>query len=193
MTVSTIDVNEIFTEITVNDEYERFMEFVENNIRISHLVEGKIPLTLNDFQIELAKYYFDNKHTIAKSERQSGKTTVGALICLWFAMFHPNSTILVVTDKSIMYGEIINTIKYFYESIDNASTAKIPVFKYDKSSIEFANGSKIVGRVLNKDVSRGLSVQMLYMDEVGTKISNEVRVPLLWSMSKNGKSLSLYS
>ena len=51
--------------------------------------------------------------------RQMGKTTVAAGYLLWFAMFKPDSTILVAAHKAAGSQEIMQRIRYAYESIQS--------------------------------------------------------------------------
>ena len=71
--------------------------------------------------------------------RQMGKTTVAAGYLLWFAMFKPDSTILVAAHKAAGAQEIMQRIRYAYESIPNHIRAG--VVEYNKGSITFDNGS----------------------------------------------------
>ena len=47
--------------------------------------------------------------------RQTGKTTCAAPYLLWYAMFVPDSTILVAAHKHTGAQEIMQRIRYAYE------------------------------------------------------------------------------
>ena len=47
--------------------------------------------------------------------RQSGKTTTAAGYLLWYAMFHPDQTILIAAHKYTGAQEIMQRIRYGYE------------------------------------------------------------------------------
>ena len=74
--------------------------------------------------------------------RQSGKTTTAACYLLWFAMFHPDQTILIAAHKYTGAQEIMQRIRYGYELCPNHVRAG--VINYNKGSMEFENGSRIV-------------------------------------------------
>ena len=74
--------------------------------------------------------------------RQTGKSTTAAGYLLWYAMFVPDSTILVAAHKYTGAQEIMQRIRYAYELCPNHIRAGAT--SYNKNSLEFENGSRIV-------------------------------------------------
>ena len=90
-------------------------------------------------------------------------TTVAAGYLLWKAMFTPDATILVTANKLNQALEIMDRIRFAYENLPNHIRAGIT--EYNKGTVAFDNGSKIVARATSSDAGRGLSITLLYLDE----------------------------
>ena len=88
-------------------------------------------------------------------------TAVGYL--LWYAMFVDNSTILIAAHKYTGAQEIMQRLRYAYETCPDHIRAGVT--SYNKQSIEFENGSRIVAQTTTETTGRGMSVSMLYCDE----------------------------
>ena len=86
--------------------------------------------------------------------RQMGKTTVAAGYLLWYAMFKPDSTILVAAHKAAGAQEIMQRIRYAYESVPDHIRAGVT--EYNKGSISFDNGSRIVSATTTENTGRGM-------------------------------------
>ena len=69
--------------------------FMVNHMRIQHPTRGGIDFEPYDYQLDLIENYNNNRFSINMLGRQMGKTTVAAGYLLWYAMFKPDSTILV--------------------------------------------------------------------------------------------------
>jgi hypothetical protein len=92
--------------------------------------------------------------------RQTGKTTTAAGYLLWYAMFVPDSTILIAAHKYTGAMEIMNRIRYAYELCPDFIRAGVT--SYNKQSIEFDNGSRIVAQTTTETTGRGMSLSLLY-------------------------------
>lgn len=123
-----------------------------------------------DYQKEMIESFLNNKNSILLTARQMGKTTVAAAYLLWYAMFHPNQTVLVMGNNQAAALEIMSRVRYSYEEcpdyIREATT------DYNKLEIRFANKSRIVSRATTSGAARGLSVNLLYLDEFAFVLPN---------------------
>lgn len=90
----------------------------------------------------------------------SHNTTCAAAYILWRAMFVPDSTILITANKLVQALEIMDRIRFTYENLPNHIRAGVT--EYNKGSIAFDNGSRIVSRATASDAGRGLSISLLY-------------------------------
>ncbi|RYD64333.1 MAG: hypothetical protein EOP83_09995 [Verrucomicrobiaceae bacterium] len=139
------------------------MYFMRTFMKIQHPIKGAIPFEPYPFQERLIRGFHENRFCIALTARQCGKTTCAAGYLLWRAMFSPDTTILIVANNFNGALEIMSRVKYAYENVPNHIRAG--VVEFNKSSITFDNGSRIVSRATSPDAARGLSITLLYCDE----------------------------
>jgi hypothetical protein len=90
-------------------------------------------------------------------------TTCAQGYILWRAMFVPDSTILITANTYNMALEIMERIRYAYENVPNH--IRDGVREYNKGSIVFSNGSRIISRATTPNAGRGLSISLLFIDE----------------------------
>ena len=74
--------------------------FMENYVRIVSLDEGLVPFEMYDFQKKIVQTIHNNRFTICKLPRQSGKSTTTVSYLLHYALFNPNSNIAILANKS---------------------------------------------------------------------------------------------
>jgi hypothetical protein len=160
---------EKFTEQQINDVLmcadptDGFLYFSKHFFHIQHSVKGKLLFQPFDYQVNLLNCYHDHRFNINMLPRQSGKTTCASAYLLWFAMFHPDQTILVAAHKYTGAQEIMQRIRYGYELCPDFIRAG--VVSYNKGSIEFDNGSRIVSQTTTGTTGRGMAISLLYADE----------------------------
>ena len=68
--------------------------FMENYVRIVPLDEGLVPFKMYPFQKKIVETIHDNRFTICKLPRQSGKSTTTISYLLHYALFNSNSCLL---------------------------------------------------------------------------------------------------
>lgn len=105
----------------------------------------------------------DHLFLCGKTMIPTHNTTCAAAYLLWRAMFTPDFTILIAANKFVQAMEIMDRIRYSYENLPNWIRAG--VVEYNKGTMKFDNGSKIVSRATSPDAGRGLSISLLYLDE----------------------------
>ena len=116
--------------------------FMDNFFFIQHPTRGKMLYHPFDYQKRLIATYHNYRYSISLMPRQTGKSTSAAGYLLWYAMFVPDSTILVAAHKYTGAQEIMQRIRYAYELCPNHIRAGAT--SYNKNSLEFENGSRIV-------------------------------------------------
>jgi Terminase large subunit, T4likevirus-type, N-terminal/Terminase RNaseH-like domain len=137
--------------------------FMKNFFYIQHPVKGQLLFAPFEYQDRLVASYHNNRFNVNMLPRQSGKTTCAAGYLLWYAMFVPNSTILIAAHKYTGSQEIMQRVRYAYELCPNH--IRCGVTSYNKGSIEFDNGSRIVSATTTENTGRGMSISLLYCDE----------------------------
>lgn len=90
----------------------------------------------------------------------SHNSTTAAGYLFWYAMFKPNQTILIAAHKASGAMEIMHRIRYAYEMCPDF--IRPGVTSYNKGSIEFDNGSRIIAQATTENTGRGLSISLLY-------------------------------
>lgn len=138
--------------------------FLENYFYLQHPTKGRMLFKLYDFQKELLAKYNGYRLSINMCSRQLGKTQTAAGYLLWKAMFVPDQTILVASNKYSGAAEILQRIRFGYENVPDFIRAG--VVTYNKGSLEFDNGSRIVGATTTETTGRGMSISLLYLDEL---------------------------
>ena len=164
--------------------------FMVNHMRIQHPTRGGIDFVPFDYQLDLVENYNNNRFSINMLGRQMGKTTVAAGYLLWYAMFKPDSTILVAAHKQSGASEIMQRIRYAYESIPDYIRAGVS--EYNKTSLTFDNGSRIVASTTTENTGRGMSLTLVYLDEfafVPPRIAAEFWTSLSPTLSTGGKCI----
>lgn len=164
--------------------------FLENFFYIQHPVKGKLKYSPFDYQRRLIESYHNNRFNVNLLPRQSGKTTTAAGYLLWFAMFVPDSTILIAAHKYTGAQEIMQRIRYAYELCPDH--IRCGVKSYNKQSIDFDNGSRIIAQTTTETTGRGLSLSLLYADEfafVPPNVASEFWTSISPTLATGGKAI----
>jgi hypothetical protein len=164
--------------------------FMRNFFFIQHPVRGKLKFEPFDYQNRLVSSYHDNRFNVNMLPRQSGKTTCAAGYLLWYAMFVPNSTILIAAHKFTGSQEIMQRVRYAYELCPDH--IRCGVTSYNKGSIEFDNGSRIVSTTTTGNTGRGMSISLLYCDEfafVPPEIATEFWTSISPTLATGGRAI----
>ena len=164
--------------------------FIENYCWIQHPTKGRLIFALFDYQKELIDAYHNNRYSIALISRQMGKSTAAAAYLLWYSMFNPDQTILIAAHKYSGAQEIMQRIRFAYEHIPNFIRAGVTA--YNKGSLEFDNGSRIIAQATTDNTGRGLSISLAYLDEfafVRPNIAREFWTALSPTLSTGGKCI----
>ena len=164
--------------------------FMDNFFHIQHPTKGKMLYHPYEYQRRLIENYHNNRFSISLMPRQTGKSTSAAGYLLWYAMFVPDSTILIAAHKYLGAQEIMQRIRYAYELCPNHIRAGAT--SYNKGSIEFDNGSRIVSQTTTENTGRGMSITLLYLDEfafVRPNIASEFWTSITPTLSTGGKAI----
>lgn len=166
------------------------MYFMDNFFYIQHPTKGKMVYHPFEYQRRLIENYHMNRFSISLMPRQTGKSTSAAGYLLWYAMFVPDATILVAAHKYLGAQEIMQRIRYAYELCPNHIRAGAT--SYNKGSLEFDNGSRIVSQTTTENTGRGMSITLLYLDEfafVRPTIATEFWTSITPTLSTGGKAI----
>ena len=137
--------------------------FIQNYVRIVSLDEGLVPFKMYDFQKDMVGTIHNNRFTICKLPRQSGKSTTIVSYLLHYALFNPNCNIAILANKSSTARDILGRLQLAYENIPKF--LQQGVLNWNKGSIELENGSKIVAAATSSSAIRGGSYNIIFLDE----------------------------
>ena len=92
-----------------------------------------------------------------------GKSITVCAYLLWYLLFHPEQTVAILANKGATAREMLSRITTMLENV--------PFFlqpgtkALNKGSIDFENNSRIIASATTTSSIRGLSVNLLYLDE----------------------------
>ena len=176
--------------LACSDPDNGYLYFAKHFFFIQHPVKGKMLFEPYEYQERLLQSYHDFRFNINMLPRQSGKTTCASAYLLWFAMFHPDQTILVAAHKYTGSQEIMQRIRYGYELCPDY--IRSGVVSYNKGSIDFDNGSRIVSATTTGNTGRGMSISLLYCDEfafVQPNIATEFWTSISPTLATGGRAI----
>jgi len=96
--------------------------------------------------------------------RQSGKSVTISTYLLWKAITTPNINIGIAANVQKLAMEVLDKIKNIFLELPIWMKPGIKV--WNKGSIEFENGTRILTSATNGDAFRGFTINILYVDEV---------------------------
>lgn len=172
------------------DPITGYKYFMDNFFYIQHPTRGAMQYHPYDYQEELIDVYHNYRYAIALMGRQMGKTVSAAGYLLWYAMFVPDSTILIAANKQTSASEIMVRVRYAYENCPDH--IRSGVTEYNKFSISFENGSRIVSATTTLTTGRGMSISLLYLDEfafVPPTIAKEFWTSISATLATGGKCI----
>jgi len=164
--------------------------FLDHFFYIQHPTKGKMLYHPFEYQKKLIHTYHNYRYSISMMPRQTGKSTSAAGYLLWYAMFKPDSTILIAAHKYTGSQEIMQRIRFAYELCPDHIRAGVT--SYNKGSIDFENGSRIVSATTTENTGRGMSITLLYCDEfafVRPTIAQEFWTSISPTLATGGKAI----
>jgi hypothetical protein len=105
----------------------------------------------------------NNRFTICKLPRQSGKSTTIVSYLLHYVLFNPNTNVAILANKSSTARDILGRLQLAYENIPKF--LQQGVLNWNKGNIELENGSKVVAAATSSSAIRGGSYNIIFLDE----------------------------
>ena len=123
-----------------------------------------------DFQKEMVGTFHNNRFTICKLPRQSGKSTIMISYLLHYALFNPNVNIAILANKAAVARDLLSRLQLAYEHLPK--WLQQGVMSWNKGSLELENGSKILASSTSASAVRGGSYNIIFLDEFAYVPSN---------------------
>ena len=148
-------------------EYAKCMKdpayFARKYIKVISLDKGLVPFDLYPYQEKMFHHFNDNRFSVVLACRQSGKSISSVVYLLWYACFHPEKNIAILANKGATAREMLARVTL---ALENLPFFLQPGCKaLNKGSIEFSNNSKIMASATSGSSIRGLSINLLFLDE----------------------------
>ena len=149
------------------EEYAKCMNdpmyFIQTYIKIVSLDEGLVPFKLYDFQKEMVGTFHNNRFTICKLPRQSGKSTTIIAYLLHYVLFNPTVNVAILANKAATARDLLGRLQLAYENLPK--WLQQGVMTWNKGSLELENGSKILASSTSASAVRGGSYNIIFLDE----------------------------
>lgn len=139
--------------------------FIDTYCQIQHPVQGSIRFALRPYQKRIVAALAGNRLSIVLAPRQIGKSWIAGAFLLWYAMFHFEKTVLVASNKNDNAMEMIHRCKFMYEHVPHWLKCGLMDDGWNKHSLSFDNGSRIISQATSENTGRGLSISLLFLDE----------------------------
>ena len=137
--------------------------FAKNHVKIVSLDEGLVQFSPYDFQEKLINNFHNNRFNICKMPRQTGKSTTSVAYLLHYAVFNDNVNIGILANKAATARDLLGRLQTAYENLPK--WMQQGVLSWNKGSLELENGSKILAASTSASAVRGMSFNILFLDE----------------------------
>ncbi len=137
--------------------------FTKKYVKIVSLDEGLVNFKPYHFQEELIKNFHENRFNICKMPRQTGKSTTVVAYLLHYVVFNDSVNIGILANKAATARELLARLQTAYENLPKWMQQGI--ISWNKGSLELENGSKILAASTSASAVRGMSFNILFLDE----------------------------
>ena len=137
--------------------------FIENYLKIVTIDKGLVPFEMYDFQREMVDKFHENRFTICKLPRQSGKSTIIVSYLLHYVLFNDNVNVAILANKSSTARDLLGRLQLAYEHLPK--WMQQGVLNWNKGSLELENGSRIVAASTSSSAVRGSTFNIIFLDE----------------------------
>jgi len=131
----------------------------------------------------------DSGHVILNCSRQSGKSTMAALLALHRTLYHPGSLVLVLAPSLRQSQELFAKIEGFYHTLGRP----VPAYGERRLSLELGNGSRIVTLPGTEKTVRGYSGATLLVVDEAARVDDDLYYAVRPMLAVSGGSLMMLS
>ncbi len=137
--------------------------FAKQHVKIVSLDEGLTSFKPYDFQEKLIKNFHEKRFNICKMPRQTGKSTTCISYLLHYLLFNDSVNIGILANKAATARELLGRLQTAYENVPK--WMQQGVLSWNRGSLELENGSKILAASTSASAVRGMSFNILFLDE----------------------------
>ena len=134
--------------------------FCSKYVKVKTLDKGIMPFELYDYQQKFVRAIHDNRFTISKWPRQSGKSTsVIGYICHYITFNQSVSVAILANRLKTAKDELYSKLQMAYENLP--PFLQQGVVEWNKTSLKLENGSRVKCDATSSDAIRGGSFNFL--------------------------------
>ena len=137
--------------------------FIKKYLKIVTIDKGLVPFDMYKFQEKMVDTFHENRFSICKLPRQSGKSTIIVSYLLHYVLFNENVNIAILANKSSTARDLLGRLQLAYEHLPK--WMQQGVINWNKGSLELENGSKIVAASTSSSAVRGSTFNIIFLDE----------------------------
>jgi len=137
--------------------------FAQQHVKIVTLDAGLQPFKPYDFQEGLINKFHEHRFNICKMPRQTGKSTTVISYLLHYLLFNDSVNIGILANKAATARELLGRLQTAYENVPK--WMQQGVLSWNRGSLELENGSKILAASTSASAVRGMSFNILFLDE----------------------------
>ena len=137
--------------------------FAEKYVKIVSLDEGLTAFKPYHFQKKLIKNFHESRFNICKMPRQTGKSTTCVAYLLHYVVFNDSVNVGILANKAATARELLGRLQTAYENLPKWMQQGI--ISWNRGSLELENGSKILAASTSASAVRGMSFNILFLDE----------------------------
>ena len=141
---------------------EDLFYFVRNYCRIITPFGVNFP-EFRQYQIDFLKSLSAVGDNVSSIPRQSGKSVTVGLYTLHYALFNKDKYVGICGNSLGLAREVLDKIKKIF--VELPIWLQQGLVAWNKTYIEFENGTKIMTAAANEDAFRGYSINLLIVDE----------------------------
>jgi hypothetical protein len=140
---------------------ESRQQIVERSPIPAYPVEFALSLGIEPDEWQVEVLASDHPRKILCCGRQTGKSTVGAVLAIHKALTRPGSTVLVVAPGERQAKLLFSKARRLYEQAGHP----LPAHSHRRTGLELSNGSVVEALPAVERTMRGFSVDLLVVDE----------------------------
>ena len=129
-----------------------------------------------------------HKRIILNCARQSGKSTIVAILALHHALLNPGALVAVVSPSQRQSTELLRKVSDFYRQLGQPGGSVAD----SATTLELRNGSRIIALPGSEPSIRGFTASLVLIDEAA-QVSEEIYRSIRPSLAVSGGRLTLLS
>jgi hypothetical protein len=131
----------------------------------------------------------EHRRQLLKCCRQSGKSTICALVALHEAIYNDPALVLTLSPSLRQSNELVRKVKEFHAALDDAPDLALE----SVTRLEFENGSRVIGLPGSERTTRGYSGAALIILDEASRVDDALISAIKPSQAvvKNGRFIAL--